>query len=59
MPGGGFVLADSEYPCMIMMEVIVYLVLMYILLFTQAPTPGCLDGTIIDSRKVTTSGEPV
>ena len=32
---------------------------MYILLFTQAPNPGCLDGTIIDSRKVTTSGEPV
>ena len=23
---------------------------MYILLFTQAPIPGCLDGTIIDSR---------
>ena len=24
MPGGGFVLADSEYPCMIVMENIVY-----------------------------------
>ena len=24
MPGGGFVLADSEYPCMIVMEIIVY-----------------------------------
>ena len=48
MPGGGFVLADSEYPCMIIM--ILYSILVYILLFTQAPTPGCLDGTIIDSR---------
>ena len=25
-------------------------ILVYILQFTQAPTPGCLDGTIIDSR---------
>ena len=24
MPGGGYVLADSEYPCMIVMEIIVY-----------------------------------
>ena len=24
MPGRGFVLADSEYPCMIIMEIIVY-----------------------------------
>ena len=27
---------------------ILYSVLMYILLFTQAPVPVCLDGTIID-----------
>ena len=28
---------------------ILYSILMYILLFTQAPIPVCLDGTIIDS----------
>ena len=27
-----------------------YSILVYILLFTQAPIPVCLDGTIIDSR---------
>ena len=48
MPGRGFVLADSEYPCMIITEVIVSVV--YILLFTHTPIPGGLDGTIIDSR---------
>ena len=28
---------------------ILYSILVYILLFTQAPVPVCLDGTIIDS----------
>ena len=28
---------------------ILYSILVYILLFTQAPIPVCLDGTIIDS----------
>ena len=31
---------------------ILYSVLMYILLFTQAPIPVCLDGTIIDSSTI-------
>ena len=30
-------------------DIIKYSILVYILLFTQAPTPVCLDGTIIDS----------
>ena len=29
-----------------------YSILVYILLFTQAPIPVCLDGTIIDSRTI-------
>ena len=29
--------------------------LVYILPFTQAPIPGCLDGTIIDSRIILVS----
>ena len=45
MPGRGFVLADSEYPCMIITEIIESSILVYILLFTQTP-----NGTIIDSR---------
>ena len=31
---------------------ILYSILMYILLFTQAPIPVCLDGTIIDSSTI-------
>ena len=45
MPGRVFVLADSEYPCMIIMEIIVYWCTNY-----PNPIPGCLDGTIFDSR---------
>ena len=29
-----------------------YIILVYILLFTQAPIPGCLDGIVIDSRTI-------
>ena len=57
MPGRGLVLADSEYPCMIITETIPlhdsygnYSTQVNILLFTQTPIPGGLDGTIIDSR---------
>ena len=49
MPGRGLVLADSEYPCM-HDNYGNYSILVYILLFTQTPIPGGLDGTIIDSR---------
>ena len=31
---------------------ILYSILVYILLFTQAPIPVCLDGTIIDSSTI-------
>ena len=31
---------------------ILYSILMYILLFTQAPIPVCLDGTIVDSSTI-------
>ena len=31
---------------------VLYSILMYILLFTQAPIPVCLDGTIIDSSTI-------
>ena len=31
---------------------ILYSILVYILLFTQAPVPVCLDGTIIDSSTI-------
>ena len=40
--GDWFVLADDNYGN--------YSILVYILLFTQTPIPGGLDGTIIDSR---------
>ena len=50
MRGRGFVLAASEYLCMAIEEIIQYTV--YILLFTQAPIPVCLDGTNIDSRSL-------
>ena len=31
---------------------ILYSILIYILLFTQAPIPVCLDGTIIESSTI-------
>ena len=31
---------------------VLYSILVYILLFTQAPIPVCLDGTIIDSSTI-------
>ena len=34
---------------------ILYSILMYIWLFTQAPIPVCLDGTIIDSSTILVS----
>ena len=51
MPGRGFVLAASENLCMAIEEIIQYNILC-ILLFTQAPIPVCLDGTIIDSSTI-------
>ena len=51
MPVRGFVFAAFEYPCMTINEII-QSILVYILLFTQAPIPVCLDGTIIDSRTI-------
>ena len=53
MPGSGFVFTAFEYPCMTIKEIIQYTsLLVYILLFTQAPIPLCLEGTIIDSRTI-------
>ena len=40
--------AASEYPSMINKEIIQFTSV----LFTQAPIPVCLDGTIIDSRTI-------
>ena len=39
-----------KYPCMTIDDIIQYT--NDILLFTQAPTPVCLDGTIIDSSTI-------
>ena len=50
MPGRGIVIAAFEYPCMTINEIIQYISV--ILLFTQAPTPARLDGTIVDSRNI-------
>ena len=44
----GFVFAAFEYPSMTNKKIIQYTSV----LFTQAPTPVCLDGTIIDSRTI-------
>ena len=42
-----------KYPCMTINDIIQqYILIMYILLFTQAPIPGCLDGTIIASSTI-------
>ena len=38
-----------QYPCM---TIKLYSILVYNLLFTQAPIPVCLDGTIIDSSTI-------
>ena len=40
-----------KYLCMTINDII-YSILVYILLFTQAPIPVCLDGTIIDSSTI-------
>ena len=39
----------TQYPCM---RIKLYSILVYNLLFTQAPIPVCLDGTIIDSSTI-------
>ena len=46
IPGSGFVFVAFEYPSMTNKEIIQYTSV----LFTQAPVPVSLDGTIIDSR---------
>ena len=51
MPGSGFVFAPFEYPCTTNLRKL-YSIIAYILLFTQAPVPVCLDGTIIESRSM-------
>ena len=38
-----------QYPCM---RIKLYSILVYKVLFTQAPIPVCLDGTIIDSSTI-------
>ena len=38
-----------QYPCI---TIKLYSILVYYLLFTQAPIPVCLDGTIIDSNTI-------
>ena len=41
-----------KYPCMTINDIIQYTRLVYILLFTQAPIPVCLNSTIIDSSTI-------
>ena len=43
MPGRGFILADSEYPCMIIMEIIV----LYKCTFYYLPKPLFLDVSMV------------
>ena len=48
IPGSGFIFAASKYPSTTNKEIIQYTSV----LFTQAPTRLCFDGTNIDSRTI-------